>query len=232
MTQRPVAVRELDSFIDTVERHTAAIQEQQDEIAKLNTCSFFPGMQEAYLPGTKVVTFPENMQGAPLGATVVQSYYQEDTSRASGKVKRTFVLVLEFVVSLGDTLSFVGISEPYSEYEGSLNLSNASNFRHRILDAGGGGRAPARAGGGNGLVGDSRDPGNARDKELLKMLILRGALYAEISIGYHYLQYGPGTFFPIPVGGSAAGGRGSSSSCLQELLSQLMLVRCAPHIER
>ncbi|CAD7957564.1 unnamed protein product [Amoebophrya sp. A120] len=157
-------------------------------------------MQEVFRPGTKVVTYPENLQGAALGATVVQSSYTEEISRASGKTRRTFVLMLEFIVSVGDTLAFVGISEPYSEFEGSQPLKA---FRHRPLAT-------------------SAQP-NVEEARMLQALIVRGMLYAEIATGYHYLQYGPDTFFPVPVTMSSSAGSGGRATRPLQATGRIMV---------
>jgi hypothetical protein len=92
--QRPVQVRHLDLFLKTIDDLTPELKQARDEISpsaevgptehnpspeleiRMNNacCTFFPGMGEAFKPGTKVVTYPENMQGAALGMNVVQSW--------------------------------------------------------------------------------------------------------------------------------------------------------------
>jgi hypothetical protein len=103
-----VRVDGLDDFLNKVETLYPSLQQARDEIQQTQTVSFYPGLGELFCPGSKLLCYPEGMGAAnPLGCSCVQSWYAEDLNKATGKVKRRFVLVVEFIVSVGDEVSSV-----------------------------------------------------------------------------------------------------------------------------
>ena len=50
----------------------------------------FGQQQELFCPGSKVLCYPEGMEGSPLGCSCVQSWYSEELNKAT---VRTFLLL-------------------------------------------------------------------------------------------------------------------------------------------
>lgn len=187
--QRPVEVRDLDDFLHKVEESCPQIAECRAQLSSLSVArgvggaagaapgycgvDFYPGLGECFPPGAQVVTAPENLDGALVGARVVQSYYTEEVAKATKKVKRSFILMLEFVASVGDKLAYIGMSDVYTEFDGKMRVQD---LRHRRVD----------------LLPDAAS--------ILKSLQKRGLFYADIAIKHTFVSYGPGQFFPIPIG--------------------------------
>ncbi len=111
-----VLVDGLSEFLQTIEGLVPALANAREEIKNTQSVSFHPGLGELFSPGAKLVCYPEGMEGTPLGVSCVQSYYDEELNRATNKVKRRFILVVEFVVSVGTELVFVAASEVYPEF--------------------------------------------------------------------------------------------------------------------
>ena len=116
------------------------------------------------------------MEGTVLGVSTVQSWYDEELNRATNKTKRRFILVVEFLMSVGEELVFVAASEVIPEFHDGRNAS-IHGLSHRRLD----------------LTKED-------DKNLIKRLQKRGAFYASVATDNHYLEYHPNAFFPI-IGG-------------------------------
>jgi hypothetical protein len=111
-----VYVDGLDDFLAMVDTLEPALKTARDEIITTQSVSFYPGLGELFCPGSKLLCYPDGMDGSPLGCSIVQSWYAEDTNAATGKTKRRFVLVIEFVVSVGEELVFVAASDVYPEF--------------------------------------------------------------------------------------------------------------------
>jgi len=93
-------------------------------------------------------------------------------------MKRRFILVVEFIVSVGEELVFVAASDVYPEFHDTSRNVPLKDLTHRKLD-----------------------PANADDAALLKRLQQRGEFYASVATHNHYLEYYPHSFFPIIGGG-------------------------------
>ena len=105
-----VVIDGLDEFLSAIEEAVPELQIARTEIETSQSVSFYPGLGELFCPGSKLVCYPEGMEGSPLGVSCVQSWYTEDHNQATGKTKRRFVLVIEFIVSVGDELVFVAMT--------------------------------------------------------------------------------------------------------------------------
>ncbi|KAG7367454.1 phospholipid-translocating P-type ATPase, flippase [Nitzschia inconspicua] len=172
-----VHVEGLDEFLAKIEELTPALKQARDEIENDQTVSFFPGLGEFFTPGSKLLCHPEGMEGSPLGCSCVQSWYAEETNQATGKVKRRFVLVIEFIVSVGDELVFVAASDVYPEFHDTSRNMPIKDLTHRKLN-------------------------NCEyDNALLDRLQRRGEFYASVGTKNHYLEYYSDSFFPIIGGG-------------------------------
>jgi hypothetical protein len=174
-----VKVDELDAFLSKVEEAYPALAQARDEIDKSQSVSFYPGLGELFVPGSQLVCHPEGMEGSPLGVSCVQSWYAEDLNKATNKVKRRFILVMEFIVSVGDELVFVAATDVYPEFHDPTRNQPIRYLTHRKL----------------------RPEANPADQALLDRLQQRGEFYASVATKNHYLEYYPDSFFPILKGG-------------------------------
>lgn len=174
-----IRVEGITEFLNAVEELRPDLAAARAEIAESSTVSFHPGLGELFSPGSQLVCFPEGMEGTPLGVRCVQSWYDEETNRATGKVKRKFVLVVEFLVSVGEELVFVAASEVYPEFHDAGRSAPLRDLNHRRLD-------PEE---------------NEEDAALIDRLRRRGEFYASVGTDNHYLEYHPNSFFPIRAGG-------------------------------
>ncbi|KAL7573806.1 hypothetical protein ACA910_007832 [Epithemia clementina (nom. ined.)] len=174
-----VRVEGLEDFLQTIEQLVPTLKQARDEIEQTQSVNFFPGLGELFCPGSKVLCYPEGMEGSPLGCSCVQSWYSEELNKATNKMKRKFVLVVEFVVSVGDELVFVAATDVYPEFHDPSRSVPLRDLTHRKLD-------PVK---------------NAEDASLLQRLQQRGELYASVATHNHYLEYYPHSFFPIIGGG-------------------------------
>ncbi|KAL7489335.1 hypothetical protein ACHAW6_014943 [Cyclotella cf. meneghiniana] len=120
-----IHVEGLEEFLQTMEDLVPALAIARKEIAETNTVSFHPGLGELFVPGSPLLCHPEGMEGTPLGVSTVQSWYDEEVNRATNKLKRKFVLVVEFLVSVGEELVFVAASEVFPEFPEGRNVSVA-----------------------------------------------------------------------------------------------------------
>jgi hypothetical protein len=77
------------------------------EIGESQIVSFYPGLGEIFTLGSKLTYHPEGMEGSPLGCQVVQTWYAKGMNKATQKIKQRFIMVVEFIVSVGDELVFV-----------------------------------------------------------------------------------------------------------------------------
>lgn len=186
-----VRVEGLSDFLAAVEERTPALAAARDEIATSSNVSFHPGLGELFHPGSRLVCFPEGMEGTPLGVRCVQCWYDEELNRATGKVKRKFVLVVEFLVSVGSELVFVAASEVYPEFPDAGRSVPLRELNHRRLDPPGGDDRD-RAGG---------DGSESEDAVLVDRMRRRGEFYASVATDNHYLEYHPNSFFPVRSGG-------------------------------
>jgi DNA replication protein DnaC len=119
------------------------------------------------------------MEGTPLGCQVVQCWYDEELNKATNQMKRRFILVVEFIVSVGDELVFVAASDVYPEFHDVNRNVPIKDLTHRRL-----------------LPEHNND-----DVMLLQRLQLRGEFYASVATKNHYLEYHPNSFYPIIGGG-------------------------------
>lgn len=174
-----IRVDGLEEFLQEIETLFPSLQQARDDIEQSQTVSFYPGLGELFCPGSKLLCYPEGMEGSPLGCSCVQSWYAEELNKATGKVKRRFVLVVEFIVSVGDKLVFVAASDVYPEFHDPSRSVPLKDLTHRKLD-------PTRV---------------AEDAALLQRLQQRGEFYASVATHNHYLEYYPHSFFPIIGGG-------------------------------
>lgn len=94
-------------------------------------------------------------------------------------MKRRFILVIEFMVSVGDEVVFVAASDVYPEFHDPSRNVPIRDLTHRKL-----------------LPGH-----NPADQDLLDRLQQRGEFYASVATHNHYLQYQSDCFFPIISGG-------------------------------
>ena len=171
-----IRVEGLTQFLDEIENLVPALALARAEIEETQAVSFHPGLGELFTPGSKLICYPEGMEGTPLGVSTVQSWYDEEINHATNKVKRRFILVVEFLVSVGEELVFVAASEVIPEFHDGRNVS-IQDLSHRRLDL-------AKEG----------------DEALMERLHKRGAFYASVATDNHYLEYHPNAFFPI-IGG-------------------------------
>ena len=172
-----VSVDGLEEFLQEIEKHFPELQQARKEIEDTQTVSFYPGLGELFCPGSKLVFHPEGMEGSPLGCSCVQSWYAEELNKATNKVKRRFILVIEFIVSVGDELVFVAATDVYPEFHDLTRNAFIKDLVHRKLT-------------------NSPD-----DLALLERLQQRGEFYASVATKNHYLEYHPDSFFPIIGGG-------------------------------
>mmetsp|Transcript_58525 Transcript_58525/g.143179 ORF Transcript_58525/g.143179 Transcript_58525/m.143179 type:complete len:877 (+) Transcript_58525:96-2726(+) len=168
----------LDNFLEMVDELEPALKVARDEIANTQSVSFYPGLGELFCPGSKLLCYPEGMEGSPLGCSCVQSWYAEDVNTATNKTKRRFVLVVEFVVSVGEELVFVAASDVYPEFHDPSRNVPLKDLTHRKLSE-----------------------KNSEDAKLLAQLQQRGEFYASVAVDNHYLEYHPNSFYPIIGGG-------------------------------
>ena len=177
-TAPQVIVEGLDDFLQEVEKQTPALEKARQEIHQTQTVSFFPGLGELFSPGSKLICHPDGMEGLPLGLSSVQCWYSEDLNPATNTMKRRFVLVMEFIVSVGDELVFVACTDVYPEFHDPNRNVPIKELTHRKLD-----------------IENSLD-----DQQLLQRLQQRGMFYASTATSNHYLEYYPDSFFPILQG--------------------------------
>ena len=170
-----VTIPGLQDFLTQIDVLTPALQQARNEIKELQTVSFYPGLGELYQPGSKLLCHPDGMEGNPLGCSCVQSWYAQEDNPATGTVKRRFVLVLEFLISVGDSLVFVAASDVIPEFHDPTRNMPLKDLKHRVLDT----------------------THSQSDMELLARLQERGEFYASIATKNHYLEYQPDAFFPI-----------------------------------
>ena len=173
-----VAIDGLDDFLAKIEQVIPELAVARTEIETTQSVSFYPGLGELFCPGSKLVCYPEGMEGSPLGCSCVQSWYSEDHNQATGKTKRRFVLVIEFIVSVGEELVFVAMTDVYPEFHDTSRNLPLKDLSHRKL------------------LDDSLE-----DKSLLDRLQQRGEFYASVATKNHFLEYYPDSFFPILKGG-------------------------------
>ena len=169
-----VRVDGLDEFLKQVETLCPSLQQARHEIHQTQSVSFYPGLGELFCPGSKLLCYPQGMESSPLGCSVVQAWYAQDLNKATQKIKRRFVLVVEFIVSVGDELVFVAASDVYPEFHDPSRNVPLKDLTHRKLTQ-----------------------NNAADRFLLQRLQQRGEFYASVATHNHYLQYYPHSFFPI-----------------------------------
>ena len=175
-----IVVEGLDNFLEEIERLNPSLQQARDEIESTQTVSFYPGLGELFCPGSKLLVHPDGMEGSPLGCSLVQSWYVEEINQATNKMKRRFVLVIEFIVSVGTELCFVAASDVIPEFFDTSRNVPLKDLVHRKLN-----------------------PSIADDVALLQRLQQRGEFYASVATHNHYLQYYPNSFFPILSGWSS-----------------------------
>jgi hypothetical protein len=173
-----VIVEGLDDFLQEVEKQTPALEKARREIDETQTVSFFPGLGELFSPGSKLICHPDGMEGLPLGLSSVQCWYSEDLNPATNTMKRRFVLVIEFIVSVGDELVFVACTDVYPEFHDPNRNVPIKELTHRKLD-----------------IENSVD-----HLHLFQRLHQRGLFYASTATSNHYLEYYPDSFFPILQG--------------------------------
>ncbi len=174
-----VRVDGLEEFLQALEDLTPALAQARKEIDETQTVSFFPGLGELFTPGSKLVCFPDGMEGVAMGCSCVQSWYAEELNKATNKIKRRFILVIEFLVSVGTELVFVAASEVYPEFHDTSRNTPVKDLTHRKL----------------------LPEVNPEDADLLQRLQSRGEFYASVATKNHYLEYQPNSFFPIIGGG-------------------------------
>jgi len=172
-----IEVEGLDLFLGEIERLNPQLRECREEIQKEQTVSFYPGLGELFTPGAKLVCHPEGMEGTPLGCSCVQSWYAEELNKATNKIKRRFVLVMEFMISVGDEVVFVACTDVYPEFHDPARSVPVKDLTHRkLLDT-------------------------KEDRDLLNRLQQRGEFCASVATKSHYLEYQSDSFFPIISGG-------------------------------
>lgn len=100
-------------------------------------------------------------------------------SQATNQIKRRFILVIEFMVSVGDEVVFVAASDVYPEFHDPSRNVAIKDLTHRKL-------LPEHI---------------QADQDLLDRLQQRGEFYASVATQNHYLEYHSDCFFPIISGG-------------------------------
>ena len=170
-----IVVHQLDDLLNMIEDQTPSLAIARQEIADTQTVSFFPGLGELFPPGADLVCYPDGTEGTPLGCQVVQCWYDEETNLATQKTKRRFILVVEFIVSVGDALVFVAASDVYPEFHDPTRNTPIKDLTHRRLWS--------------------------NDDRWKARLQQRGEFYASVATHNHYLEYHPNSFFPIIGGG-------------------------------
>lgn len=178
---KPVQVRVdgLEAFLEKIEQLTPSLQQARDEIETTESVSFYPGLGELFSPGSKLLSFPAGMEGSPVGCSCVQSWYAEDLNPATQTIKRRFVLVLEFCISVGTELVFVAATDVYPEFHDPTRNTPIKDLTHRKL----------------------QPELRSEDAQLLDRLQERGEFYASVATDNHYLEYSPDSFFPIITSG-------------------------------
>ena len=209
-----VAIDGLDEFLAAIESAVPELAVARSEIETTQSVSFYPGLGELFCPGSKLVCYPEGMEGSPLGCSCVQSWYSEDHNQATGKTKRRFVLVIEFIVSVGDELVFVAMTGTLvsllTRGFDFLRLKNlvfvlcyfllpsyilaSSDVYPEFHDTSR--NLPLKDLSHRKLLDDSIE-----DRSLLDRLQQRGEFYASVATKNHFLEYYPDSFFPILKGG-------------------------------
>ncbi|KAL3930045.1 MAG: hypothetical protein SGBAC_011944 [Bacillariaceae sp.] len=174
-----IRVDGLDDFLSELEKLNPALLKARDEVLDTQTVSFYPGLGELFTPGAQLVCHPEGMEGSPLGCSCVQSWYTEELNKATNTMKRRFILVIEFMVSVGDEVVFVAASDVYPEFHDPSRNVPIRDLTHRKL------------------LPDQ----NPADQDLLDRLQKRGEFYASVATHNHYLEYQSDCFFPIIRGG-------------------------------
>ncbi|GAX27957.1 hypothetical protein FisN_32Lh021 [Fistulifera solaris] len=174
-----VRVDGLEAFLEKIESLTPSLQQARDEIATTESVSFFPGLGELFSPGSQLLAFPAGMEGSPVGCRCVQSWYAEEWNPATHTMKRRFVLVLEFCISVGTELVFVAATDVYPEFHDPTRNVPVKDLTHRKL----------------------QPQLHADDAQLLERLQQRGEFYASVATDNHYLEYSPDSFFPILTSG-------------------------------
>mmetsp|Transcript_47093 Transcript_47093/g.53493 ORF Transcript_47093/g.53493 Transcript_47093/m.53493 type:complete len:1005 (-) Transcript_47093:204-3218(-) len=164
------------------------------EIQQLESVSFYPGLGELFCPGSRLITYPDGMEGNPLGVTCIQSWYTDDTNYATGKTKQRFVLVIEFIVSVGDELVFVAMTDVYPEFHDLSRNVPLKDLKHRKLHI-----TPTTLDMNNQEASTTR---TNQDQLLFQKLQQRGEFYASVATKNHFLEYYSDSFFPILKGGS------------------------------
>ncbi len=216
ITTIKVSIDGLDDFLSKIEEAVPELAVARTEIETTQSVSFYPGLGELFCPGSKLVCYPEGMEGSPLGCSCVQSWYSEDHNQATGKTKRRFVLVIEFIVSVGDELVFVAMtgksnrnctsaeeqlflrSKPYRKLlpypifpvHSTLCADVYPEFHDTSRNL------PLKDLSHRKLLDDSME-----DRSLLDRLQQRGEFYASVATKNHFLEYYPDSFFPILKGG-------------------------------
>jgi len=179
-----VDVEQLDEFLETLDTLVPELARSRKEIEETQSVSFYPGLGEFFTPGSKILCFPDGMEGSPLGCTVVQSWYVEEEVSSSTsfkqqqqpkKIKRRFVMCVEYIISVGDALVFVAATDVYPEFPNVNRNMPIRELTHRKLS-------------------------ENDDKLLLQRLQQRGEFYASISTNNHFLEYYPNSFYPIITG--------------------------------
>jgi ATPase family associated with various cellular activities (AAA) len=191
-----VVIDSLDSFLAMIASHAPDLAEARALISTTGTTNFYPGLGELYVPGTKVISYPGSLYGSPLGSTVVQSWYSEESNAATHQTKRSFVLVIEFVVSVGTKLVTVAATDVYPDFPNTIGLHQLS---HKILQQ----YEETTDGDGDGDHGDRTASSSSRSSSssllLLQRLHQRGAFYAQVATSPTYIYYGPASFYPNRV---------------------------------
>lgn len=174
-----VHVEGLEDFLQEIDKLVPLLKQARAEIEETQAVSFYPGLGELFHPGSKLICHPEGMEGSPLGCSCLQSWYAEELNKATNKVKRRFVLVIEFIISVGEELVFVAATDVYPEFHDlSRNVPIKDLKHHRLLPE-----------------------TNQDDALVLQRLQQRGEFYASVATRNHFLEYYPDSFFPIIGGG-------------------------------
>lgn len=185
-----IHVYELQEFLQSIDTYFPELEKARQEIYKEQSVSFYPGLGELFCPGSKLICHPEGMEGMPMGCSCVQSYYAEDFNKATNTIKRRFILVIEFIVSVGDELVFVAATDVYPEFNDLSRNCPVKDLSHRKLFLSNGAEAVAAA-------GNASTTSNQDDIQLLQRLQQRGEFYASVATKNHYLEYLSDSFFPI-----------------------------------
>ncbi len=192
------AIDGLDALVAAIEDKCALRIDASNANIKAGSI-FFDDFAEMYRPGTKVVSSGVAGSGLCTGLTVLWSKYEQ--GKSMGRTHRIFIVCVECWISVGRHFMPVVFTDKNYGYVKRRSVSELF-FRPLQLQ-------PAS---GSGELTNSIGPADSEDAALFATLTARGASYAQVAAGQHYLQYDKGCFTPFRLGASAAPPSASKNS--------------------